>query len=68
MISSREHDRLLRPTQRLRRLGVDEVDLTLVLAVALPTHVRLEASEDPVDRSFALLKGAVGVACLWWWR
>jgi hypothetical protein len=39
VISSRQCDQLLRLTQGLLRLGVDEVDLTLILAVAPSAHV-----------------------------
>jgi hypothetical protein len=68
VISSGERDQLLRPTQRLRWLGMNEVDLTLVLAVAPSAHVGLEASDDHVDRPLGLLEGTVGVAYLWWRR
>jgi hypothetical protein len=42
VVSSGECDWLLRPMQRLCRLGVDEVDLALILAVASSAHMRLE--------------------------
>jgi hypothetical protein len=44
------------------------VDHALILAVAPPAHVRLETSDDHVDRSVGSLEGPVGVACFRWWR
>jgi hypothetical protein len=54
--------------QRLRRLGVDELDLTLVLAIQPLTCARLQAANNHVDRPLSLLERAVGVACRWWRR
>jgi hypothetical protein len=68
VINSLEHDWLLRPTQRLCRLGMKEVDLALVLAVAPSAHMRHQAPDDHVDGPLGLLEGAVGVARLWWRR
>jgi hypothetical protein len=64
VISPGEDDGLLRPTQRLRWLGVDELDLTVVLAVPSPARAALHAANDDVDRPLGLLERAVGVACL----
>jgi hypothetical protein len=68
VISSGEHDQLLRPTQGLHQMGVDEVDFALILAVAPPAHVRLETSNDHVDRSVGQLERPIGVAYLRWRR
>jgi hypothetical protein len=64
VISPGEGDGLLRPTQRLRWLGVDELDLTVVLALPSPTRGALQAIDDHVNRPLALLEWAVGVSCL----
>jgi hypothetical protein len=64
VISSGEHDRLLRPTQGLHGLGMDEVDLALVLAIRPLAHMRLEASDDHVDQSVSRLEGPIRVVCL----
>jgi hypothetical protein len=47
---------------------VDELDLTVVLAVPSPTRAALQAADDHVDRPLGLLKQAVGVAYLRWGR
>jgi hypothetical protein len=65
VISPGEGDGLLRPTQRLRWLGVDELDLTVLLAVPSPARAALQAADDHVDRPLGLLERVVGVACLW---
>jgi hypothetical protein len=64
MIDSGEGDGLLRPTQGLRWLGVDELDLTVVLAVPSPACAALQAVDDHVDRPLGLLEQAIGIACL----
>jgi hypothetical protein len=46
VISPEEGDGLLRPTQRLRWLGVDELDLTFVLAV--PSIARVAPTSTSV--------------------
>jgi hypothetical protein len=61
VISPEECDRLLRPTQRLRRLGVDKVDLVLVFVVAPSAHVGFEAPDDHVHRPLSLRKGPLGL-------
>jgi hypothetical protein len=68
VISSGECDRLLRPKQGLRRLSVDELDLELILAVAPPAHMRLETSNNHVDRLVGRLERPIGVPYLRWWR
>jgi hypothetical protein len=45
---------------------MDELDLTIVLAVPPPTRAYLQAANNHVDRPLGLLEWAVGVACLWW--
>jgi hypothetical protein len=64
VIGPREGDGLLRPTQRLRWLGVDELDLAVVLAVPSPARATLQAADDHVDRPLVLLEWVIGVACL----
>jgi hypothetical protein len=64
VISPGEGNGLLRPTQRLRWLGVDELDLTVVLAVSPPARAALQFADDHVDRPLGLLERAVGVAYL----
>jgi hypothetical protein len=64
VISLGEGDGLLRPTQGLRWLDVDQLDLTVVHAVPPPTRAALLATNDHVDRPLGLLERAVGVACL----
>jgi hypothetical protein len=41
---------------------VDELDLSLILAITPLAHARLRATNDLVDRPPGLLEGAVGVA------
>jgi hypothetical protein len=65
VIGPREGDGLLRPAQRLRWFGVDELDLAVVLAVPSPTRAALRATDDHVDQPLGPLEWAVGVACLW---
>jgi hypothetical protein len=48
----------------LRWLGVDELDLAIVLAVPPPTRAALQVADDHVDRPLGLLVRAVGVTCL----
>jgi hypothetical protein len=43
---------------------VDELDLTVVLAVPSPARAALQAADDYVDRPLGLLERAIGVACL----
>jgi hypothetical protein len=43
---------------------VDELDLSVVLAVPSPARAALQAANDHVDRPLGLLEWAVGVACL----
>jgi hypothetical protein len=43
---------------------VDELDLTVVLAVTSPARAALQATDDHVDRPLGLLERAIGVACL----
>jgi hypothetical protein len=64
VISPEEGDGLLRPAQRLRWLGVDELDLTFVLAVPSIARVALQAADDHVDRPLGLLEWVVGLAYL----
>jgi hypothetical protein len=53
--------------QRLRWLGVDELDITFILVVPPPTaRAGLQAVDDHVDRPLGLLECAVGVAYLRW--
>jgi hypothetical protein len=54
--------------QGMRWLGVDELDLAVVLAVSPPARAGLQAANDHVDRPLGLLEWAVGVACLQWGR
>jgi hypothetical protein len=64
VFGSGEGDGLLRPTQGLRWFGVDELDLTTVLAVPPSARVALQAANDYVDQPLGVLERAVGVACL----
>jgi hypothetical protein len=64
VIGPGEGDGLLQPVQRRRWLGVDELDLTIVLAAPSPARAALQAADDHVDRPLGLLEWAVGVACL----
>jgi hypothetical protein len=50
--------------QRLRWFGVDELDLTAVLAVPPPARAALQAANDHVDRPLGMLERAIGIACL----
>jgi hypothetical protein len=68
VICSREGNGLLRPTQRLRWFGVDELDLAAVLVVPPPARAALQATNDHVDRPLGMLERAVGIACLRWGR
>jgi hypothetical protein len=68
MVCPGERDRLLRPSQGLRCLGVDDLDLTLVLAIPPLAPASLQAANDHVDQPLLMLEGAIGVACLWWKR
>jgi hypothetical protein len=43
---------------------VDELGLTVVLAVTSPARVALRTADDHVDRPLGLLEQVVGVACL----
>jgi hypothetical protein len=63
VVGPREHDWLLRPTQGLRRLGVDELNFSLVLAILSLARAGLQATKDHVDQPLGLLEGAVGIAC-----
>jgi hypothetical protein len=56
VISPGERYRLLRPTQGMRWIGVDELDLTLILAVPPPARAGLQAANDHVDRPLGLLE------------
>jgi hypothetical protein len=47
---------------------VNEMDLTVILAVPPPARAGLQAANDHVDQSLGLLEWAVGVACLRWGR
>jgi hypothetical protein len=63
-----ERDRLLRPMQGLRWLGVHELYLVFILVVPPPAQASLPAADDHVGRLFSLLEWAVGVAYLRWRR
>jgi hypothetical protein len=43
---------------------VDELDLTVVLAVPSPARPAHQAADDHVDQPLGLLEWVVGVACL----
>jgi hypothetical protein len=47
---------------------VEELELTVVLAVPSLACAALQAANDHVDRPLGLLERAVGIACLWWRR
>jgi hypothetical protein len=52
----------------MRWLGVDDLDIAVVLAVPLPAQARFQTANDHVGRPLGVLERAVGVACLWWGR
>jgi hypothetical protein len=47
---------------------VNELDISVVLAVPPLARAGLQAANDHVDRPLGLLEWAVGVACLQWER
>jgi hypothetical protein len=54
--------------QGLRWLGVNELDLTIILVGPPPTRAGLQITDDYVDRPLGLLEWVIGVACLRWRR